>query len=196
MPTVTGYTAEYMEEINDNTVVDGNIVGDNLILVTRGGTNIDAGNVRGPQGIQGLTGEVSTVELNAAISALEAELTAAGAVSTAMIALGAIVTDRIADNAVTESKIAANAVTTTKIADSAVTAAKLATDSVTSSKIQNEAVSTLKLADNAVNSSKILDGAVGTVELAAGAVTAAKQSFVYVQAGQPPVVAGNVWIIP
>jgi len=42
-----------MLEIENTTVVDGNVVGDNLILVTREGTQIDAGSVRGPQGIPG-----------------------------------------------------------------------------------------------------------------------------------------------
>ena len=56
MATVTGYTAERMQDIEDGTVVDGNIVGDNLILVRHDGGQIDAGSVRGPQGIQGPAG--------------------------------------------------------------------------------------------------------------------------------------------
>lgn len=65
MATVTGYTAEFMDVINNNTVVDGNVVGNNLILVTRGGTTIDAGNVRGPQGIQGIPGPLTQAEADA-----------------------------------------------------------------------------------------------------------------------------------
>lgn len=53
MATVTGYTAAKMDEINNATVVDGSVVGDDLVLVTRGGTNINAGNVRGPAGPNG-----------------------------------------------------------------------------------------------------------------------------------------------
>jgi microcystin-dependent protein len=56
MATVTGFTAARMLEIENTTVVDGNVVGNNLILQTREGTTIDAGNVRGPQGIQGIPG--------------------------------------------------------------------------------------------------------------------------------------------
>ncbi|MET0785658.1 MAG: phage tail protein [Paenisporosarcina sp.] len=56
MATVTGFTAARMLTIENTTVVDGDIVGDNLILLTREGTEIDAGNVRGPQGIQGVPG--------------------------------------------------------------------------------------------------------------------------------------------
>ncbi len=56
MAEVTGYTKEKMDEINDNTVVDGNVVGNNLHLVTRAGTTIDAGNVRGATGAIGPTG--------------------------------------------------------------------------------------------------------------------------------------------
>jgi hypothetical protein len=56
MATVTGFTAARMLEIENETIVDGNIVGDNLILQRRDLVNIDAGNVRGPQGPTGLTG--------------------------------------------------------------------------------------------------------------------------------------------
>ena len=65
MATVTGYTAERMKQIEDKTVTDGEVQGDNLILTTRDGTPIDAGNVRGPQGNVGPMGEVSQAELDA-----------------------------------------------------------------------------------------------------------------------------------
>jgi hypothetical protein len=58
--TVTGFTADRMLEIENTTVVDGNVVGNNLILVTREGTQIDAGNVRGPQGPAGTPGTPGT----------------------------------------------------------------------------------------------------------------------------------------
>ena len=61
MATVTGYTAERMQDIEDGTVVDGNIVGDNLILVRHDGGQIDAGSVRGPQGIQGPAGPAAVL---------------------------------------------------------------------------------------------------------------------------------------
>jgi hypothetical protein len=61
MATVTGFTAERMLEIENTTVVDGTVTGDNLILMTREGTPIDAGNVRGPQGIQGPVGPVESI---------------------------------------------------------------------------------------------------------------------------------------
>ena len=53
MATVTGLTAERMIEMEEATVIDGEVRVDNLILITRGGTEIDAGNVRGPVGPQG-----------------------------------------------------------------------------------------------------------------------------------------------
>lgn len=53
MATVTGLTAERMLAIEAASVVDGDVVGDNLILTQHDGTQINAGNVRGPQGIQG-----------------------------------------------------------------------------------------------------------------------------------------------
>jgi hypothetical protein len=56
MATVTGFTAERMLVIENETVIDGEVQGDNLILQQRGGTQIDAGNVRGPKGDKGDTG--------------------------------------------------------------------------------------------------------------------------------------------
>ena len=61
MATVTGFTAERMLQIENTTVVDGDVVGDNLILLQRDGTQINAGNVRGPQGIQGPPGTPGAV---------------------------------------------------------------------------------------------------------------------------------------
>jgi hypothetical protein len=65
MATVTGYTAAHMLEIENSTIVDGNISGSDLILVTRGGTQINAGNVRGPQGIQGIPGPLTQAQADA-----------------------------------------------------------------------------------------------------------------------------------
>lgn len=56
MTTITGFTAARMLEIENSTVVDGDVVGDNLILKTRDETEIDAGSVRGPQGEVGPPG--------------------------------------------------------------------------------------------------------------------------------------------
>ncbi len=56
MATVTGFTAERMLAIENSTVVDGEIVGDNLILLTRDGTEIDAGSVKGEKGDTGPIG--------------------------------------------------------------------------------------------------------------------------------------------
>lgn len=53
MATVTGYTAEHMDELADANIVDGDVVGDNLILTRRDGSTINAGSVRGPQGPPG-----------------------------------------------------------------------------------------------------------------------------------------------
>lgn len=56
MATVTGYTAERMAEIEGASIIDGQVVGNNLILTTHNGTQINAGPVVGPQGPQGETG--------------------------------------------------------------------------------------------------------------------------------------------
>ena len=57
MATVTGFTAERMLEIENTTVVDGDVNGSgHLILQTREGTPIDAGSVIGPTGPRGYNG--------------------------------------------------------------------------------------------------------------------------------------------
>lgn len=55
MATVTGLTKERMLEIEGNSVVDGFVnANKHLILTRHDGTEIDAGNVEGPQGISGM----------------------------------------------------------------------------------------------------------------------------------------------
>jgi Concanavalin A-like lectin/glucanases superfamily len=61
MATITGLTADRMIAIENASVVDGDVVGDNLILTTKGGTQINAGSVRGPQGAQGPVGSALPV---------------------------------------------------------------------------------------------------------------------------------------
>jgi hypothetical protein len=87
MATVTGFTAERMLEIEDTCIVDGAIVGNDLVLEQRNGTPINAGNVRGPTGPTGPIGEVSNAELTAAISTHNtSEVTARNAAIAAAIA--------------------------------------------------------------------------------------------------------------
>jgi hypothetical protein len=50
MATITGLTADRMQEIIDATIVDADVIGDNLILTKDDGSTINAGNVRGPAG--------------------------------------------------------------------------------------------------------------------------------------------------
>lgn len=69
MATITGLTAERMVEMENATVVDGTVSGDNLILITREGTQINAGSVRGPQGIPGPTFIVCTSTTRPAFTA-------------------------------------------------------------------------------------------------------------------------------
>ncbi|QAU06262.1 hypothetical protein SEA_RICKMORE_27 [Gordonia phage Rickmore] len=56
--TVTGFTAARMLEIEQASVVGGTVQGDSLVLTTKGGNEIVAGNVRGPQGDKGEPGGV------------------------------------------------------------------------------------------------------------------------------------------
>ena len=56
MTTVTSLTADRMLAIEAASVVDGDVVGDNLILTKHDGSQINAGSVRGPQGAPGPMG--------------------------------------------------------------------------------------------------------------------------------------------
>jgi microcystin-dependent protein len=53
MATVTAYTAARMKAIEDATIVGGTVSGDSLVLIRHDGGQVDAGDVRGPQGSQG-----------------------------------------------------------------------------------------------------------------------------------------------
>lgn len=61
MATVTGLTAARMIEIEAASVVDGVIVGDDLILTRYDGSTINAGDVRGPQGPIGSSSDTAVV---------------------------------------------------------------------------------------------------------------------------------------
>ena len=54
MATVTGLTADRMLEIEAASVVDGDVVGDDLVLTRHDGSTLVAGNVRGPKGDAGV----------------------------------------------------------------------------------------------------------------------------------------------
>lgn len=58
MATITGLTADAMQDIADASVVTGAVNGGtgHLILTTHGGDDIDAGNVKGATGATGATG--------------------------------------------------------------------------------------------------------------------------------------------
>lgn len=62
MAQVTGLTAERMLEIEAASIVDGEVVGDNLILTRHDESTIDAGNVRGPEGPVGPEGPPESIE--------------------------------------------------------------------------------------------------------------------------------------
>lgn len=68
MPTVTGLTAARMLLIEAASVVSGVISGDNLILTKHDGSTINAGNVRGPQGIQGIPGAITSSPAGGALA--------------------------------------------------------------------------------------------------------------------------------
>jgi len=157
MATITGFTSSRMLEIENSTIVAGSILGDNLILITRDGTEINAGNVRGPQGIQGPIGEVSQEDLDAAIAAAHAA--------------GAITNEQLATSAVTASKIAAGAVTSSKLGVAAVTSAALATNAVGSSHIQAGTVGTTHIANGAITHDKIGVGEVTNTRIGTNAVS-------------------------
>ncbi len=61
MATITGLTAERMLEIEGESVVDGEIIGGNLILTKHDGSTINAGPVLGPPGPVGPVGPISSI---------------------------------------------------------------------------------------------------------------------------------------
>ena len=61
--TVTALTAAKMQEIADASITSGRVSGDNLILTTKDGVDVAAGNVRGPQGIQGPVGPAGGAQI-------------------------------------------------------------------------------------------------------------------------------------
>jgi phage-related tail fiber protein len=81
MATATVFSATRSQAIEDAAIVDGSVVGDNLILERNDGTPIDAGNVRGPQGDTGDTGATGAPGLDAAFrvkAATTANITLSG----------------------------------------------------------------------------------------------------------------------
>lgn len=56
MATVTGYTAARMDAMEKATVISGTVTAGNLMLTTKGGTQINAGSVVGPTGATGAQG--------------------------------------------------------------------------------------------------------------------------------------------
>jgi hypothetical protein len=72
MATVTGLTADRMIEMENATIIAGNVVGGDLILVTKDGTNINAGSVIGPIGPAGASFIVCTSTTRPSLTAGEA----------------------------------------------------------------------------------------------------------------------------
>ncbi len=63
MATITGYTSARMKEIEDSAIINGVVIGNSLILTRFDGGQINAGDVRGPQGIQGPVGQIEEAPL-------------------------------------------------------------------------------------------------------------------------------------
>jgi microcystin-dependent protein len=59
MATITGLTADRMKDIEDASIVDGEVISGSLILTKHDGTTIDAGPVVGPPGPTGPMGPAS-----------------------------------------------------------------------------------------------------------------------------------------
>lgn len=60
MATVTGFTAEYMQEILDGTIASAELVGDNLVFTKIDASTLDVGSVRGTTGATGATGPAAS----------------------------------------------------------------------------------------------------------------------------------------
>lgn len=174
--TVTGFTAERMLQIENNSIVAGTIVGDDLILTRQGGAQVNAGNVRGPVGPQGPIGEISQADLDAALASFSAGsgAIADGAVTEPKLATNAVTTTKIADGAVTGSKIPINQINNAHLAANSVDSGQYVDGSIDPEHLANNAVTQAKLASDAVSTIKIVDNAVTTAKLANDSVTAAK----------------------
>lgn len=61
MATVTGLTADRMLAIEGASVIDGEMVGDHLILTKHDGTQIDAGVIVGPPGPAGPPASIALI---------------------------------------------------------------------------------------------------------------------------------------
>lgn len=83
MATIRVYNAERMKQIEDETVISGHIDGDNLMLETREGNLINAGNVRGSKGDQGDPGEVTLAQLDVVSGIANSAMSKANAASSA-----------------------------------------------------------------------------------------------------------------
>lgn len=70
MATITGFTAARMLVIENASIVDGDIVGNDLILKRFDNTTINAGNVRGPTGSPGVTNLELTTAMTAQTTAM------------------------------------------------------------------------------------------------------------------------------
>lgn len=70
MSSVTGLTADRMLAIEAASVIDGEVIGDDLILTRHDGVTINAGNVRGATGAPGLDAVPSDVNPTAGTNAL------------------------------------------------------------------------------------------------------------------------------
>lgn len=81
MATVTSFTADRMLAIENASVIGGEVVGDNLILTRKDGSQINAGSVRGAPGLRGFTGtpgEVTNAALTSAINTVNNNIAKAG----------------------------------------------------------------------------------------------------------------------
>ncbi|MCA9367423.1 hypothetical protein KC887_04145 [Candidatus Kaiserbacteria bacterium] len=177
MATVSGFTSDRMLEIENAAIVSGAIVGDDLILEPKGfatspGTypKINAGDVRGPTGATGPTGEVSTAAMNAAIAAAHAD----GAIAGSQLADSGVVSAKLADGSVIESKIATNAVTVDKLGTGSVISSKIGSAQITSTHMANNSVQQTAIQDGAVVSAKLGTSAVIEAKIANSAVTNSK----------------------
>lgn len=67
MTTVDAYSVEKLDPINNNAIVGASVVGDNLILAKSAGGTVNAGNVKGPSGAPGSSGEVTNAQVSAEV---------------------------------------------------------------------------------------------------------------------------------
>lgn len=177
MTSITGYTKERMKAIEDNTIVSGDIVGDDLILTRYSGATLVAGDVRGPEGPAGPGGTpgddtVTTAKIvDGAVTTAKLD---ADAVTGAKIANDSINSEHYVDGSIDRAHLASDVIDSTKLANDSVNSEHYVNGSIDTAHLSADAVDGTKIANDSINSEHYVNGSIDAAHLASGSVTQAK----------------------